>query len=142
MLDYAHNPDGVNEVCAVAGAMAVSGRRLLGCLNVGSRHPGHVDAVASALSATFDEIVLGCDPPLVRVCPDYAGEDPVAIMLARTAGVLRGQGVPAERVTTVREPVEAIREVLGRARPGDLVVLLAEPAEALPVINELHAGIR
>ena len=33
------------------------------------------------------------------------------------------------------DPHSAIRTTLESARPGDLVVLLAEPAEALPVID-------
>lgn len=138
LLDFAHNPDGVREICAITAALPVSGRRLLCSLNVGSRHPRHVDRLAPAIADTFDDIVFGCDPREVARQPEYAGEDPAHTMLARSARLLEGCGVPPDRITTQPDPAEAIRAALRRAQPGDLVVVLAEPYQALPVIDEFR----
>lgn len=135
LLDFAHNPAGVEEICAVATAVPVSGRRILASLTVGSRHGGHFAAVAALLAESFDEFVLGCDPERVTECADYDGDDPVATMLGAARGLLIGCGVAAERIRTEADPRTAIRTALESARPGDFVVLLAEPAEALPLID-------
>jgi len=139
LLDYAHNPDGVGEICAVASALPISGRRLICSLTIGNRHPSHAVAAAPALAQTFDEIVLGCDPHRVRGCAEYAGDDPTAMMLSATRQLLLDAGMATERITTEADPATAIRRAMGLAAPGDLVVVLAEPGEALPVIRE-YAG--
>jgi cyanophycin synthetase len=140
LLDYAHNPDGVGEICAVASALPVSGRRVICSLTVGNRHPSHVVAVAPVLAETFDEIVLGCDPHRIRGCAEYAGDDPTATMLSTTRQLLLDAGAAAERITTEADPATAIRRAMGLAAPGDLVVVLAEPGEALPVIVGFISG--
>ena len=136
LLDYAHNPDGVDEICAVASALPVSGRRIICSLTIGNRHPGHVVAVAPVLAETFDEIVLGCDPERVRICADYAGDDPTATMLSATRQLLLDAGVAVECIITEADPGTAIRRAMDLAEPGDLVVVLAESGDALPVIRE------
>jgi cyanophycin synthetase len=140
LLDYAHNPDGVGEISAVASALPVSGRRVICSLTIGNRHPGHVVAVAPVLAETFDEIVLGCDPHRIRGCADYAGDDPTATMLSATRQLLLDAGAAAERITTEADPATAITRALRMAAPGDLVVVLAEPGEALPVIAGFISG--
>jgi cyanophycin synthetase len=140
LLDYAHNPDGVGEICALASALPVSGRRVICSLTVGNRHPSHVVAVAPVLAETFDEIVLGCDPHRISGCADYAGDDPTATMLSTTRQLLLDAGAAAERITTEADPATAIRRAMGLAAPGDLVVVLAEPGEALPVIVGFITG--
>ena len=79
--------------------------------------------------------MVGCDPERVRDCADYVGDDPVATMLAAARGLLTGCGLAVERIHTEADPHSAIRAAPESARPGDLVVLLAEPADALPVID-------
>ena len=135
-MDFAHNPDGVRGICAVAAALPVTGRRLLCSLNVGSRHPGHVDALAAVLAASFDEFVLGCDPALVGSCPEYAGDDPAAAMVARSRALLLEQGVDPDRITCEVDRGAAVRGALDRARAGDLVVLLADHGEAHRIVDE------
>ena len=141
MLDFAHNPAGVEEICAIAAAVPVSGRRILASLTVGSRHAAHFSAVAGLLAESFDDFVVGCDPERVRACADYTGDDPVRAMLTSARELLTGSGVAAERIRTESDPRRAIRVALESARPGDLVVLLAEPAEALPVIDSLGGSV-
>ncbi len=135
LLDYAHNPDGVQELCAVAAGLPVAGRRLLCCLNIGSRHRSHLELAAPALSAAFNDVIVGCDPQRVRSSTDYAGDDPVGTMLTSFREFLIAAGTPADQVHTEADPARAIRLAMDRAKPGDLVVLLAEPADAWPVID-------
>jgi cyanophycin synthetase len=136
LIDFAHNPDGVRGVCAVASALPVAGRRIVCSVNVGSRHPSHVTAAAPMLAGCFDEFVLGCDPKLVGSCPDYAGERPADTMVARSRGLLLDQGVDADRITTETDPREAVRTALGLARSGDLLVLMVDHDTARPVIEQ------
>ncbi len=136
VVDFAHNPDGVRAVCAVATARPVTGRRLLCGLNVGNRHPAHLDALAGDLAAAFDDFVLGCDPALVGGCPEYAGDDPAAAMLGKWSGLLWGRGVDPARITIEADRGAALRDTLDRARAGDLVVLLADWDEAQQAIDQ------
>jgi len=57
-------------------------------------------------------------------------------MLSATRQLLLDAGAAAERITTEADPATAIRRAIGLAAPGDLVVVLAESGEALPVIRE------
>lgn len=141
MLDYAHNPDGVRELCAVVRQWPVDGRRLLLNLKVGSRHSAHLTAIAPDLAATFDAFVMGGNPDYVRQCPDYAAPDPMAAMLAWACQALQGAGVPPDRVMVEVDPRSALSQVLKQAQPGDLVVLLAEPCEALPALRQAGAEV-
>jgi cyanophycin synthetase len=139
LLDYAHNPDGVDELCRVVRGLplAAGGRRMLCSVQIGNRHPGHLEAAAPHLAGCFDEFVIGCHPDEVS---GYRGDDPVQTMLAGATRALVNHGVPAERVHTVADPTEAIRTAVQAARAGDLLVVLAEPGEALPVIDAYLSG--
>lgn len=136
LLDYAHNPDGIAEVCALVAKLPVDGRRLLCTLTLGSRHRRHISAAAPHLADVFDDFVIGCDPERVVRSVDYAGPDPVSAMLSGVRDELMGNGVPAERIHLEADPRAAIRDVLRRGRPGDLVVVLAEPEDAFAVLGE------
>lgn len=140
VVDFAHNPDGVRGICSLAAALPVEGHRLLCSLNVGSRHPAHLTAVAPDLACCFDEFVLGCDPALVGHCSEYAGEDPAGAMVARSRALLLEQGVDPDRITGEVDRPTAIRRALDRARAGDLVVLLADHDEVRRVVDQWWAG--
>lgn len=138
LLDYGHNPDGVKALCEVVSAMDVHGQRRLLNLKIGNRHRAHLNEVAPALAKTFNRFVLGCDEAYVRKSADYVGDDPPAAMLAASQAALANVGVAPEAMTTERGYRDAIRLALNSAKPGDLLVLLAEPWDALAVID----GIR
>lgn len=142
MLDYGHNPDGVRQLCSVISSLDVQGERLLLNLKIGNRHRAHLDDVAPTLVNSFDRFVLGCDEAYVRKSADYASDDPPAAMLAASQAALMAAGAPAETLLTERNYREAIRLALRTAKPGDLVVLLAEPWDALDVIREMKGETR
>lgn len=138
LLDYAHNPAGVDELCRVVSELPVTGRRIVCNLHAGTRHPSHLTSVMAVLAKTFDVFVLGAYPEEVN--PAYAAEtaDPLAAMLARSAALLNDAGVNPGMVTAVPDPMVAMRTALSLGRPGDLVVLMAAPEEALPVVAALR----
>lgn len=134
MLDYGHNPAGVREVCAVAAALPVTGRRMLCAINFGNRHYRHFVEVGRILADSFDEFVIGCDS-------EIAQSHSAATALAAKRNVLLDNGVACERITTEPDPRQAAGTALSSARAGDLLVVLADPEVALPVIDEF-IGIR
>ena len=136
LLDFAHNPDGIREVCSITAGLPVAGRRLLCIVTTGSRHPAHFAEVVPLLAGSFDEFVLGCNPQDAANQPEYAGDDPPQVMLARNRRLLEDRGVAADRIVTEVNRQEAVRRALELARPGDLVVVLAQDWEAIPVIRE------
>jgi cyanophycin synthetase len=135
LLDYAHNPDGIAELCSVVSSLPVTGSRRLLSLKLGNRHRAHLDACAPLLARHFESFTLGCDAPFVRECADYSGEDPEAMMLACFVQALQAAGVEAGRIVTERDKSAALRQTLASAAPGDLLVLLAEPWLALPILE-------
>lgn len=135
LLDYGHNPDGIAELCAIVRALPVSGQRRLVGLTLGNRHRAHLAACAPMLAATFQHFVLGADPERVHRCPDYQGDDPVGNMLSAFTAELQRQGVPTEAITALREKPQAIGAGLAQCQPGDLLVVLAAPWLALPMLR-------
>lgn len=141
LLDYAHNPDGVRELCRVASELPVQGRRIVCNLHVGNRHRSHLIEVAPVLAATFEDFVLGCYAEELSEEYALADVDPAAAMTGLSAQLLAAAGVAESRMTTVLDPLEAIRTTLSMGRPGDLVVLMAAPEEALPVAESLRGSL-
>jgi cyanophycin synthetase len=135
LLDYAHNPDGVPEVCEFAAKLPVYGRRRLLSLTLGNRHREHLDAIAPVLARNFEMFLLGCDADCVRKSADYASDDPIATMLNASREALLVRGVPPETIEIERDYALAIKRALADACPGDLLVMLAEPWITLPIIE-------
>ena len=71
----------------------------------------------------------------MRRSPDWAGADPLQNMLDHWTDCLRAQGVAEAAINTRRDQAAAIRAALTNAQPGDLLVLLAEPWVALPILK-------
>jgi cyanophycin synthetase len=140
LVDFAHNPDGVRGVCAAVAGLAVSGRRVLCSVNIGSRHPSHVATLAPVLADTFDEVIFSCDPKLVGGCTEYAGDDPAATMVARSRRLLLECGFDTDRIAVEADPRAALRLALNEARPGDLIVLLADHDMASVAVDEWLAN--
>ncbi len=136
LLDYGHNPDGVTELCAVASSLPVAGRRRLLSHQLGNRHRQHLDQMAPLLARSFDHIVFSCDAAYVGRSPDYAGDDPVRAMLSHGLDRLLRAGVSPDAVRVEPDPVTAVRVALEAAEPGDLLVMLVEPAIGLPAIEQ------
>lgn len=136
LLDFAHNPPGVRELLRVVRTLAPSGKTHLVCLTIGPRHKAHIDMLAAPFAETFDTFVLGCNPENVRKNPEYSGEAPEQTMLDHFEARLLACGVLPSVILVSRDPEKAIRAGLERGKAGDLVVVLALPDVALPVLLE------
>jgi UDP-N-acetylmuramoyl-L-alanyl-D-glutamate--2,6-diaminopimelate ligase len=117
IVDYAHTPEAVNRLLADARALAApSGRVLLvlGC--GGDRDRAKRPQMGAAAAAGADLAVFTADNP--------RSEDPAEIL----AGMLEGV---ADRVSVEVEPDRraAIERVIGRAQPGDVVVVAGKGHE-------------
>jgi len=136
LLDFGHNPDGVRALCALVDKLPVAGRRRLLNLKLGNRHRAHLDTMAPLLAKSFGHFVLGCDPDYVRKASDWQGEDPLGRMLDHGRRCLLATGVAPEAIALEADPALAVRRALEGAQSGDLLVLLADPWLALPVIEQ------
>ena len=133
-LDYAHNPDGL------AGLLAVASREHRGRLGLllgqaGNREDAEIRELAR-VAASFqpDYIVLKDMDGMLR--GRASGEVP-AILRAE----LDRHGLGAERVTEQLDEVAAARSLLEWARPGDTVVLPIHGKQGRPAISALLAGM-
>jgi UDP-N-acetylmuramyl tripeptide synthase len=116
VVDYAHNPHGMAALAAALDALP-SERRLVMLGQAGDRDDAAIRELArTALALRPDRVVVKeMDAYLRGRAP---GEVPALI-----AGELRRAGLPEEAVSTPGTEIPAVREALGWARPGDLLIL-------------------
>jgi UDP-N-acetylmuramoyl-L-alanyl-D-glutamate--2,6-diaminopimelate ligase len=116
LVDYAHKPDGVENVLRMARPLA-SGRVLvvLGC--GGDRDRGKRPLMGRAATANADLTVITSDNP--------RSEDPLEIIAAIEAGAREGGGA----YTVEADRRAAIRLALAEARTGDVVVIAGKGHE-------------
>jgi cyanophycin synthetase len=135
LLDYAHNPVGVRELCEMVSKLPVTGARRLLNLNIGSRHREHINETASCLAHTFDYFVLSCEPGRVLNNPEWAGDDPMGNMLTYSRNCLSAEGVSQEAMMFEPDNPAALKKIMDSGQPGDLLVLLSGPRSTLPFLN-------
>jgi UDP-N-acetylmuramoyl-L-alanyl-D-glutamate--2,6-diaminopimelate ligase len=123
VVDYAHTPDSLDNVLRaarrLADAQGSSGRVLcvFGC--GGDRDRGKRPLMGAVAAQLADYIVVTSDNP--------RSEDPVAIIDEILEGVIAHRPQGPDAVLVDRR--EAITEVLGEARPGDVVVIAGKGHE-------------
>ncbi|HUQ15547.1 MAG TPA: Mur ligase family protein [Gemmatimonadales bacterium] len=116
VVDYAHNPHGMAALAATLDAMP-SERRLVMIGQAGDRDDAAIRELArAALALRPDRVVVKeMDAYLRGRAP---GEVP-----ALMADELRRAGLPEGAISVPGTEIPAVREALGWARPGDLLVL-------------------
>ncbi|MBC9732093.1 UDP-N-acetylmuramoyl-L-alanyl-D-glutamate--2,6-diaminopimelate ligase [Nocardioides sp. zg-578] len=115
VVDYAHKPDAVEA--AVAALRPVTEGRLIVVLGAGGdRDPGKRPIMGEIASRLADVLVVTDDNPRT--------EDPAAIRAAVLAGATGGA-----EVVEVGDRRAAIREALGRAGSGDVVLVAGKGHE-------------
>ncbi|MEP6590204.1 MAG: Mur ligase family protein [Gemmatimonadota bacterium] len=137
LLDYAHNPTGLQGLLGVAQALAPK-RLLLLLGQAGNRSDDALTALAeTAWAARPDRIIL-------KDLEGYRRGRDVGEVPALLAAALGRAGAPAERLTVVPDEVEAVEAALAWAEPGDVLVLPVHGLEAREaVLTRLAArGIR
>ncbi len=131
LIDYAHNPDGLDQLLRVARALEPS--RL--CVLLGQAGNRDDDAIAelarTAARYAPDVVVIKELPLLLR------GRAPgeVSALLERA---LLAAGVHAERIIAEPDEETAARRLLAAATPGDVIVL---PVHTRAVRERLRAGL-
>jgi len=135
LLDYAHNPDGLRGLLAVAAGLRGNGRMALLLGHAGNRLDEDFRALATvAAEAKPDRVWLkdiGGDYLRGRASGDVA-------MILREA--LLAAGMAGDALPVCLDEAQAVREALAWARAGDLLVLpVHEPAVRDAVVALLDA---
>ncbi|MEM9607035.1 MAG: UDP-N-acetylmuramoyl-L-alanyl-D-glutamate--2,6-diaminopimelate ligase [Actinomycetota bacterium] len=119
LVDYAHTPDALDRVLATTRELIEDGSRLLVVFGAGGDRDRDKRPLMGAAAARWaDEIVVTSDNP--------RSEDPQAIIQAILTGI------PTDRRANVVVDADrrrAIALAIGRARPGDLIVIAGKGHE-------------
>jgi UDP-N-acetylmuramyl tripeptide synthase len=129
LIDYAHNPEGLEQL--LAAARSLHPRRLSLLLGQAGNRDDRAIAELAHTAARFDpdRVVIKELPLMLRGRPP--GEVPALIETALLAA-----GVPAERIERRLDEESAARSLLQSAAAGDVIVL---PIHTREVRERLHA---
>jgi UDP-N-acetylmuramyl tripeptide synthase len=130
LLDYAHNPAGLQGLLEVAAAMRRGGRLALLLGHAGNRLESDFRALAAVAAAARPERVW-----LKDIAGDYLRGRASGEVAAILFGALRAAGMDAAALPVCLDEAQAAREALQWARPGDLLLLpIHEPARRDEVV--------
>ncbi len=117
LVDYAHNPGGLEVLCETARAFPAV-RRLLLLGQAGNRDDDQLRALARVVLGVlpFDHVIIKEMPTMLRGRQAY---DVPRVL----ADELAGLGVPGERIEIIEGETAAVRRALEWSRDGDLLVL-------------------
>jgi len=132
LIDYAHNPDGLRGLLAVAAHVG-AGRGRLGLIlgHAGNRQDADIEALAAVAAAAH--------PQLIVVKENEAhlrGREPGEVPRLLRAALLRA-GIAAAALPQCPSELEAVRRALEWARPGDVLALPVHSAAARAAVLEL-----
>ncbi|MCB5177200.1 cyanophycin synthetase [Microvirga lenta] len=124
ILDYAHNPAGLQALGDLILKMRPRHRRVIGMINIpGDRRDDDMREMGALATRYFDEIIFREDPA-------RRGRRPGEIVALLAEGALSA-GFPEQRISLILEEDEAADLCLRMAQPGDLVVLTPTDVEAM-----------
>ncbi|CAG5083704.1 UDP-N-acetylmuramoyl-L-alanyl-D-glutamate--2, 6-diaminopimelate ligase [Thermobacillus xylanilyticus] len=126
IVDYAHTPDGLENV--LKAVKEIAERRLIlvfGC--GGDRDRGKRPIMGSIGARYADHVILTSDNPRT--------ENPEAILDDIEAG-LREDGVSAERYERIADRRAAIEKAVEMASPGDVVLIAGKGHETYQIIGD------
>jgi len=132
IVDFAHNPHGCRALLSMAAALPAE-RRLVVLGQAGDRTDDAIRELARIVwRARPDRIVLK------EMAEDLRGREPGEVP-ALFEGEFRRLGVPSGTVTRAASEIEAVREALRWAKPGDLLLLLShiERGAVLDLVERL-----
>jgi UDP-N-acetylmuramyl tripeptide synthase len=117
LLDYAHNPEGLDALLGIARGLRGAGRVGLLLGQAGNRGDDAVRALAATAAAHAPDHVV-----LKDIAGYLRGRQPGEVAGLLHAALLAG-GLDAAAIDTVLDEAEAARALLAWARDGDVVVL-------------------
>ncbi|HYO15193.1 MAG TPA: cyanophycin synthetase [Thermoanaerobaculia bacterium] len=119
LLDYAHNPHGMEAMARTVRELTVNGRRIGVLAAPGDRRDEDILEIARAAAPAFDLIILREDDNLRGRKPGESGD------LLRQG--LLAAGFPEERIAPeLYGEEEAVQRSLETAQPGDLLVIFGD----------------
>jgi UDP-N-acetylmuramoyl-L-alanyl-D-glutamate--2,6-diaminopimelate ligase len=120
VIDYAHTPDGLEQV--LRELRALTRGRLLAVFGApGDRDASKRALMGTAVASAADEFIITADDPRHESVDD--------ISAAVAVGALAAGRIEGEDFRLIPDRREAIREIIGRARPGDIVLLAGKGHE-------------
>lgn len=125
VVDYAHKPDAVAAALRTLRPLT-DGRVIIVLGAGGDRDPGKRPIMAGIAADLADVLIITDDNPRT--------EDPASIRAAMLAGI--GPGVRAEVVEQGDRRL-AIADAVGRARPGDIVIVAGKGHETGQTIHDV-----
>ena len=129
ILDFAHNLDGLEKLCAFTNQMDVPGRRILLCSRGGDRTDQEIAQFTRFAMDHFDHFACRSYVPL-------HGREPGEVAALMRSTLLEA-GVTEDHITFVKNPKDGARQALDIARPGDLVVLSPRVDEIATMWQEI-----
>ena len=123
LLDYAHNPHGMQALAAIARALP-GGRRGLVIGQAGNRDDESIRGLARSAWP------IGIDHVVVKEMEAYRRGRPVGEIPGILADEFRHLGLPPESIEYGESEVDAVTRALDWARPGDLLVLTVHSTRA------------
>ena len=130
VVDYAHTPDGLEQVLSALAAVAPAGEItvVFGC--GGERDATKRPAMGEVAARLADRVVLTAD--------NSRGEDTGAIIEAVNQGYERAVTRRSHQLTVEPDRRAAIATALGAARPGDVVLVAGKGHETTQVIGSVE----
>jgi len=123
LLDYAHNPHGMQALAAIARALS-GGRRGLVLGQAGNRDDEAIRGLArSAWPIGVDHVVL-------KEMEAYRRGRPIGEVPGILADEFRRLGLPEDSIEYGESEVDAVGKAIDWARPGDLLVLTVHSSRA------------
>ncbi|RYY98260.1 MAG: cyanophycin synthetase, partial [Chitinophagaceae bacterium] len=136
LVDYAHNPHGLKALGEYVKAVK-TGRSIGVITGVGDRRNEDIVAIGAESARIFDEIVIRCDQ-------DLRGRTEFEISSLLRSGV--HQTAPQKKVSYCPNELEAVECALGKAGPGDFIVILVDNVQQvigrLRELEQRHAMAR
>ncbi len=122
ILDYAHNPHGMEQIAEMVRAMRPNHQRILAVVTgTGDRRDQDIRALGEIAARMADEVIVK-ETTLLR--GRRRGEVP------RLVGEgLAAAGMPGDRISYFDNEREALDAALGRARAGDLVIIFCDDSK-------------
>jgi UDP-N-acetylmuramoyl-L-alanyl-D-glutamate--2,6-diaminopimelate ligase len=126
IVDYAHTPDGLEEVIAAGGAVVGAAGRVIVVFGAGGDRDREKRPLMGAVAARLaDVVVITSDNP--------RSEEPAAIADEILAGVADEDRA---RVDVHLDRAEAIRHAIGLAEPGDMVIIAGKGHESTQTVGD------
>jgi UDP-N-acetylmuramoyl-L-alanyl-D-glutamate--2,6-diaminopimelate ligase len=121
IIDYAHNPDSFEQVMSMLRPLTQG--RLISVFGSAGERDREKRPRQGAIAGHYCDLVIITDE-------DPRDEDREAILEGIAAGVRQAGKIEGRGYLKIADRAQAIREALGRAQPGDIVLLLGKGHES------------